>query len=234
MKSRFFLLPVLLILPSHLALSRDALPYTAISVPDPSASTIWDLSQITGEDPGCATYKQFGDTLLSETIHGNRRWYRMSSDSTFFVREESRSYYVLPLHEILTEVFNPAKLGGESVYESVGERYNMFPINRKGSYRDVGQKDGTIVTVSGDTIVARMTSEYECYWEKTSPHPDSLVEATVADSLMHRKIEIHRWFISGRQIPVAVQYDIAEEKPGLRPSNFTDRKSTRLNSSHWS
>lgn len=228
--SRHYFLSAILILSSFSAIPRETLPFSVLPTNNTANEVIWNLSQKIGENSEFAIYKQFGDTLLSETLRNNRRWYRTSCDSTFFIREESDSYFILPAQKNPASVLCHKEILEKGVYESTGKQYSMFFISRKGSYRCEGPVKGRIITTHNDTLSAFMTSEYEEYVEKTSPIYDTLLPNDYPDSLTQRSVTLFRWFLPGRKIPVAVQCDISERLPGMQPSNQSFAYISDLNS----
>ncbi|MDE6077495.1 MAG: hypothetical protein K2G29_07165, partial [Muribaculaceae bacterium] len=68
---------------------------------------LWDFRNAEKtEDFLGASYILYGDSLLSETVDDQRRWYAISSDTLMLVREESFGYSYLPDTIICTSSFN--------------------------------------------------------------------------------------------------------------------------------
>lgn len=120
---------------SHI-LTVEATPIERVATGD---DAVWDLSQQTKAGIPGAIMNAFGDTLLSETVLGQRRWYSLKQDSCCLIKEESRYHYLLP--DSLAETFTVAvapdissskALQTESPYLVTGLHTLTFPIIRRG------------------------------------------------------------------------------------------------------
>ena len=186
-------------------LSMQARPNTEVSA-DPGA--VWDLSdneRVSRHVPSCVAY---GDTLLSETVDGERRWYRLTPDSAFLIREESRLFEHEPLAPLPTSAAGTAAPLTPQAYLTDGLHSHLFPLFRSGTYVSQDPVRGRLIVTPGDTVPAIMTCE-RCVYRETSP------SFLPTDSAAARETEPpqvtftrYRWFTHGR-VPVAIQTETA-------------------------
>lgn len=195
---------------SHL-LTVEATPIERVATGD---DAVWDLSQQTKTGIPGAIVKAFGDTLLSETVLGQRRWYSLKPDSCCLIKEESRYHYLLP--DSLAETFTVAvapnissskALQTESPYLVTGLHTLTFPIIRRGRCVSDGPVKGRLVVAEGDTIAAYLTRETLKYAERVFPDTLGTMPEEMADSLRHITVTRWRWYTHGN-VPVAVQTQI--------------------------
>lgn len=192
---------------SHL-LTVEATPIERVATGD---DAVWDLSQQTKAGIPAAIMKAFGDTLLSETVLGQRRWYSLKQDSCCLIKEESRYHYLLP--DSLAETFTVAvapdipsskALQTESPYLVTGLHTLTFPIIRRGRCVSDSPVKGRLVVAEGDTIAAYMTRETLKYAERVFPDTLGAMPEEMADTLRHTTVTRWRWYTHGN-VPVAVQ-----------------------------
>lgn len=195
---------------THL-LMVEAMPIERVATGD---DAVWDLSQQTKTGIPGAIVKAFGDTLLSETVLGQRRWYSLKQDSCCLIKEESRYHYLLP--DSLAETFTVAvapnissskALQTESPYLVTGLHTLTFPIIRRGLCVSDGPAKGRLVVADGDTIAAYLTRETLKYAERVFPDTLGAMPEEMADSLRHITVTRWRWYTHGN-VPVAVQTQI--------------------------
>lgn len=195
---------------THL-LTVEATPIERVAT---GGDAVWDLSQQTKGGIPAAIMKAFGDTLLSETVLGQRRWYSLKQDSCRLIKEESRYHYLLP--DSLAETFTVAvapdissskALQTESPYLVTGLHTLTFPIIRRGRCVSDGPIKGRLVVVEGDTIAAYMTRETLKYAERVFPDTLGTMPEEMADTLRHITVTRWRWYTHGN-VPVAVQTQI--------------------------
>ena len=192
---------------THL-LTVEATPIEKVATGD---DAVWDLSQQTKAGIPAAIVKAFGDTLLSETVLGQRRWYSLKQDSCCLIKEESRYHYLLPdsLAEtftvaVATDISSSKALQTESPYLVTGLHTLTFPIIRRGRCVSDGPVKGRLVVADGDTIAAYMTRETLKYAERVFPDTLGAMPEEVADTLKHITVTRWRWYTHGN-VPVAVQ-----------------------------
>ena len=195
---------------THL-LTVEATPIERVATGD---DAVWDLSQQTKAGIPAAIVKAFGDTLLSETVLGQRRWYSLKPDSCCLIKEESRYHYLLP--DSLAETFTVAvapdissskALQTESPYFVTGLHTLTFPIIRRGRCVSDGPVKGRLIVAEGDTIPAYMTRETLKYAERIFPDTLETMTEERADTLRHTTVTRWRWYTHGN-VPVAVQTQV--------------------------
>ncbi len=175
---------------------------------------VWDLSLHTKAGIPAAIMKTFGDTLLSETVLGQRRWYSLKQNSCRLIKEESRYHYLLPDSTTKTlsvavapDISSSKALQTESPYLVTGLHTLTFPIIRRGRCVSDGPVRGRLVVAEGDTIAAYMTRETMKYAERVFPDTLGTMPEEMADTLRHITVTRWRWYTHGN-VPVAVQTQI--------------------------
>lgn len=176
-----------------------------------SNGSIWNLSTTETDANRSARYLMYGDTLLSETIDGNRRWYSVNAGDVHLIREESLRHACVPALPIPTNAFGKGATCMESGYEAIGHDGHTSCLRREGKYRSSPPVKGKLVVSTGDTIAATLTMEECVYVEKESASTALMAEEAKADSLLQVSFTRYRWFHSS-PFPVAVQ---TEEKGTL-------------------
>lgn len=201
-------LSVCFLLLSLMGGAREELPCRSFS--DAKAvcdnGAVWNLSDAARTDRAGASYIIYGDTLVSETVDGLRRWYALTDEGRFFIREESRSFYIVP-DSVMT-----CGTGAECEFTASGLLDNIFPLSRRGTHSCEGPFEGKIVVTTNDTIPARMMVERFEYEEKVSPTFEGFIPADSLKKFSRHSVALYRWFVPGRQLPVAVRSVISAGK----------------------
>ncbi|MDE5880910.1 MAG: hypothetical protein K2H60_04210 [Muribaculaceae bacterium] len=182
-------------------LTMQARPLSEIAF---KPNAVWDLSDndhISRHIPSCVTY---GDTLLSETVDGERRWYALYADSAALIREESRLYEHEPLSPLLTAAIGNSAPATPLVYTTKGLHSHTFDLERVGTYLSYPPVKGKLIVAPQDTLAALMTYESCEYSEFGVSVSDSDSITSVEQKPLIRKFTRYRWFTHGK-VPVAVQ-----------------------------
>ena len=169
------------------------------------ANTVWDLSDNWKEEEYCASYILYGDTLLSETVDGNRRWYNIGRDTVTLVREVALLQRCIPDPPLPTNAIYTGKppVSTERLdYFASGQENRDFLLSRNGGYSSIPAIPGLLVLAPGDTIEAVMTVEEIIFEEHVAPeHTDNA--ANPAGTQVFRR---YRWFPGQMSsMPVAIQ-----------------------------
>lgn len=187
------------------------LPMTARPIGDIGGASdlLWDLSDNWEEDPYSASYILYGDTLLSETVDGQRRWYVTLRDSVLLVREESLLHRSLPGDPLPTNAIHagqPPVTSACHPYTASGIDSRDFSVSREGTYSSVPAVRGRLVTAPGDTLDVFMTVEETVFREEWGGAGTEAATTATSDPTVTRSFRRYRWFpASGSPLPVAIQ-----------------------------
>ncbi len=175
------------------------------STPDP----LWDLSDNWEESPYSASYILYGDTLLSETVDGQRRWYAMRRDSVLLVREESLLHRSVPGNPPPTNAIHagqPPVTSAAHPYTASGTDSRDFNVRREGTYGSIPAVRGRLVTAPGDTLDVFMTVEETVFLEDWTESGTEAATTVPKDPTFTHSFRRYRWFpASGGPLPVAIQ-----------------------------
>lgn len=157
---------------------------------------VWDLSAAEMTAVPEARCDCYGDTLLSEIMDGYRLWYRLETDSVFFIGEEARLMYMIPDSRLTAVMPGTAYSAVDTEYECQGLYSRMFPVGERGSFRSFDLGSGVLVIAPGDTVCARMICEERVF--------TALPEDTTAQSMRHETRRLRWYDTDGSRMPLAV------------------------------
>ena len=157
---------------------------------------LWDLTQTLTTPESGARYLIYGDTLLSETIDGWRRWFAINGDTLTLCREESLRRAVEYRDTVVIDGERRSTPFSADVIDTEENRFL-----RRGAHTSEALERCLIVPVPGDTlkvVMRRETTEYSELPDPMLADPDY----TASEERRCRR-EVISW-LSGGLIPEAV------------------------------
>lgn len=115
----------------RVSLTLKANPIASVKVEN---GTVWDLSYTKNVSDSKVRYLMYGDSLLSETIEGNRRWYSLKHRNASLIREESLRHSCVPSSPIFTSAFGEGDYPVESEYTMCGKDRHTATLHREGKH----------------------------------------------------------------------------------------------------
>lgn len=173
-------------------------------------AAVWDMSG--GEELSrqeALTLRCYGDSLVSESADGRRRWFERRGDSTLFVVEESRLATIRPTRPPVTAALGDSRLAGDYEFEARGSYSRTFKLAEQGRYETREVRRGQLVVAQCDTLRGiRAIAERRTFTAKIAAEEPEMPLDAVADSLECYEIATTRWYADGTSMPVAVQTEV--------------------------
>ena len=171
--------------------------------------TLWDLTQTETSQGRGARFLVYGDTLLSETVGGWRRWFAVQGDTLLLQREESLSKAAVYADSVIIDGTEKSTPFRSFVRDSEDNRFV-----REGIHRSMAAERCRLVVVPGDTLAVTRITEDITFTE--IPDPMLADEDYIASEGKSYRRQTHRWLREGL-IPEAIMItEWSQEEDGER------------------
>ncbi|MDE6121340.1 MAG: hypothetical protein K2F63_06080 [Muribaculaceae bacterium] len=126
-------------------------------IPPARETTVWDFSNIIADNANGVYYQVFGDSAITEEVHGIRVWY--ATDQSGFLRAEGILWKIDPDSAVTAGQWTTHTLPRQDFFRATVTRESHNASINYGFLEQKAVSKGTLILPGSDSIPALMSSE---------------------------------------------------------------------------